>query len=191
MKVYLLAKCHVEYHRVTSLNICGLRWPTRHYQLCFELFRTRRLLEITEDSHKYTRDESLGEDIHRRGAYAAFCAGNTRQSARSQCEGVGNRRQGRDPVFYLNDVKGEPPRLESGRVAALSIHQPLSISIVSLFIPSPPALRTRASCARPLHFPSRSIGWYERRATLQTRVPVRIGPSASIIPHSTRASSVA
>lgn len=136
---------------ISSCNIikyiCGLRLPTRHYQLCFELFRTRRLFEITEDSHKYTRDESLGEDIHGRGAYAAFCAGNTRQSARSQCEGVGNRRQGRDPVFYLNDVKGEPPRLESGRVAALSIHQPLSISIVSLFIPSPPALRTRPSCA--------------------------------------------
>jgi len=44
----------------------------------------------------------------------------------------------RDSVFYLNDVKGEPPRLESGRVAALSIHQPFSIFIVSLFIPSAP-----------------------------------------------------
>lgn len=48
----------------------------------------------------------------------------------------GNRRLERDSVFYLNDVKGEPPRLESGRVAALSIHQPFSIFIVSLFIPS-------------------------------------------------------
>lgn len=137
------------------------------------MFCMQRLFKITGNSHKYIRDKSLGEDIHRRGAYATFCTENTRQSGRSQRKGEGNRRQGRDPVFYLNDVKGEPPRLESGRVAALSIHQPLSISIVSLFIPSPP-LFVPVRRARPLHFPSRSIGWNERSEALQTRVPVRV-----------------
>lgn len=48
--------------------------------------------------------------------------------------------------------------MESGRVAALSIHQPISISIVSLFISSPPLfVPSRPPYARPLHFPSRSI----------------------------------
>lgn len=116
--------------------------------------------------------------------------GEHRQSEKSQCKGEGNRKQGRDPVFYLNDVKGEPPRLESGRVAALSIHSSLflSPSSRSLFC----LLRfSYPSCARPLHFPSRSIGWNEQRAAFQTRVSVRVGPSASIIPHSARASPVA
>jgi len=116
--------------------------------------QTKIIQKITENSHKYTRDESLGEDLHWRGfTRHIFCTGNTRQLERSQCKGEGNRRQGRDFVFYLNDVKGEPSRLESGRVAALSIYHPLSISIVSLFIPfllSIPVHRVRDLCTFPL-----------------------------------------
>lgn len=146
-------------HGMSSCNIikCGLCLLTRRYHIdmFWVIWQAKIIQKITENSHKYTRDESLGEDLHRRGfTRHIFCTGNTRQSERSQCKGEGNRRQGRDFVFYLNDVKGEPPRLESSRVAALCIYHPLSISIVSLFIPSPllfvPVHRVRDLCTFPL-----------------------------------------
>lgn len=78
--------------------------------------------------------------------------------------------------------------MESGRVVALSIHQPLSISIASLFIPSPP-LPFHATFALSLSL-YRMIR-AEKSSASNSRRSARIGPSASIIPRSTRASSVA
>lgn len=78
--------------------------------------------------------------------------------------------------------------MESGRVVALSIHQPLSISIASLFIPSPP-LPFHATFALSLSL-YRMIR-AEKSSASNSRRSARIGPSASITPRSTRASSVA
>lgn len=52
----------------------------------------------------------------------------------------------------------------------------LFLSSSSLYFISS-AFHTRPLCTRPLHFPSRSIGWNERRTAFQTRIPV---PSRSL-----------
>lgn len=129
-------------HEISSYNIIKLRIAFAHLTLpsmCLSRSAYGDHSRLLKTFIYIFGIRELGEDIHRRGVYAGqrSATRNTRQSGRSQCKGEGNRRQGRDSVFYLNDVKGEPPRLESGRVAAFNVYQPLSIFIVLLFIPSP------------------------------------------------------
>lgn len=74
-------------------------------------------------------------------AYATFYAGSAgRRPERPRCKRDAGTRPGRDSVFYLNDVKGEPPRLESGLGSRPSASTSLtsSSSPCSLFPCLPP-----------------------------------------------------